>query len=109
MNARDAALISAMGHEIAERDTRIEVLEQRIAALEDKMAQWRYCGVWSEGQQCEVGNFVTHEGSLFTCLWSTQSKPGTDSSWQLCCKRGKDGRDGKDLPRQATQERTYGR
>jgi hypothetical protein len=74
---------------------RIEELEKKISSLETKMANWKYCGVWSAGKFVE-GNFVSHNGSLFVCLWDTEAKPGTDSSWQLCCKRGKDGRDGAD-------------
>jgi hypothetical protein len=93
--------IDAVGQFIADE---LKERDQRIAALESKISNWKYCGVWSEGQY-ETGNFVTHEGSLFTCLWSTQSKPGTADSWQLCCKRGKDAAG----PRQPTAERTYGR
>jgi hypothetical protein len=99
------ALFGAIGQFIADE---LKERDQRIAALEAKMANWKYCGVWAEGQQYEIGNFVTHGGSLFTCLWSTQGEPGTVDAWQLCCKRGKDARDIAES-RQATQGRTYGR
>jgi hypothetical protein len=66
----------------------IKKRDQRIDALESKMANWKYCGVWSAGRYV-AGNFSSHHGSLFVCLWSTEAQPGTDSSWQLCCKRGK--------------------
>jgi BMFP domain-containing protein YqiC len=75
---------------------RIEELEKKISSLESKITNWKYCGVWSAGKYAAF-NFVTHQGSLFVCLWDTEAQPGTDSSsWQLCCKRGKDGRDGRD-------------
>ena len=76
----------------------IKKRDQRIDALESKMANWKYCGVWSAGRYV-AGNFSSHHGSLFVCLWSTEAQPGTDSSWQLCCKRGKDGKDGIDRGR----------
>jgi hypothetical protein len=105
MNARDQALISAMGHEIAERDKRIEVLEQRIAALESKIANWKWVGTWTPGQY-ESGNHVNHDGSTFVCLFPTTAKPGTDGSWQLCAKRGRDGKDGVDASRRPTMPRS---
>jgi hypothetical protein len=96
------AFVDAIGQFIA---AELQERDARILQVENKMANWKYCGVWSEGQY-ETGNFVTSDGSLFVCLWTTQSRPGTTDAWQLCCKRGKDG---KDAPRQPTQERTYGR
>jgi hypothetical protein len=95
------AFVDAVGVFIADE---LKERDQRIAALESKISNWKYCGVWSEGQY-ETGNFVTHGGSLFTCLWNTQGEPGTVDAWQLCCKRGKDAAG----PRQPTQERSYGR
>jgi hypothetical protein len=104
----DANMLREIGWTIAEEIKKATApLKQRIEALETKMAHWKYCGVWSAGQY-EPGNFVTHHGSLFTCLWSTQGEPGKIDAWQLCCKRGKDGKDGLDAGRRPTIERSYG-
>jgi hypothetical protein len=90
---------------------RIEMLERKLDALETKQGQFRYCGVWSADAIYFQGNFVTHHGSLWHANRETTQRPGDGGSdWQLCVKRGKDG---KDLhvaaaPRQPTQARTYG-
>jgi hypothetical protein len=99
------AFIGAIGQLIADE---LKERDARIVALENKMAQWKYCGVWAEGPCYEVGNFVTHHGSLFTCLWGTQAEPGTVNAWQLCCQRGKNGKDADNVRRLPTQARTYG-
>jgi hypothetical protein len=55
-----------------------------------------YKGIWKEGAYTK-GNTVTTGGSLWHCNKDTTDKPGTSEAWQLCAKKGTDGRDGKDL------------
>jgi hypothetical protein len=55
-----------------------------------------YKGIWKEGAYTK-GSTVTTGGSLWHCNKDTTDKPGTSESWQLCAKKGTDGRDGKDL------------
>jgi len=55
-----------------------------------------YKGIWKEGTYTK-GNTVTTGGSLWHCNKDTTDKPGTSEAWQLCAKKGTDGRDGKDL------------
>jgi hypothetical protein len=55
-----------------------------------------YKGIWKEGAYAK-GNTVTTGGSLWHCNKDTTDKPGTSEAWQLCAKKGTDGRDGKDL------------
>lgn len=83
----------------AQRARRI-VLEKRVEALEAKLSAWdrksfQYCGVWSAKDAYGEHDFVTHDGSMWCCLTPTSSKPGTDESWQLCVKKGRDGRDAR--------------
>jgi hypothetical protein len=55
-----------------------------------------YKGIWKEGTYTK-GSTVTTGGSLWHCNRDTTDKPGTSEAWQLCAKKGTDGRDGKDL------------
>jgi len=69
-------------------------LRQRIEELETRLSNFRYAGVWCEGNEYRTGNFVTHDGSLFHCNLPTKNRPGKDNvSWSLCVKRGQDGKD----------------
>lgn len=77
-------------------------LEQRLAELEQRVAKSRglfFRGSWaaSAGEVFEENDLVVDRGSLWIALCGTTDKPGTSQSWQLVCKRGKDGRDGRDL------------
>ena len=77
-----------------QRNEKREALERRIAALESRPTL-EYVGTWKAGADYQVGNFVTHRGSLWHCKTNFgKAEPGTESvCWQLVCKRGADGRD----------------
>lgn len=81
---------------------RIDLLEQqrdvllaladRVEALEQRKS-FEYRGVYSEDEQYEPDDFVTHDGSLWHTDQMTRSRPGTPGGpWQLCVKRGRDAR-----------------
>lgn len=53
-------------------------------------------GVFREGQLYKAGHAVTFGGSLWIAQEVTDSKPGTDDTWRLSVKKGRDGKDGKD-------------
>src|SRR5215813_4432209 len=54
-----------------------------------------YRGVWKEGEYL-VGDCVTYDGSQFIARQSTETEPMTkDNDWQLCVKRGRDGKQGE--------------
>jgi len=44
-------------------------------------------------RQYNKAEIVTHAGSMWHCNRSTRSQPGTDDSFTLCVKHGKDGKD----------------
>lgn len=54
-------------------------------------------GVWKEGESYRKGYAVSFGGSVFIAQRDTTSKPETDDSWRLAVKRGRDGRNGKDV------------
>jgi hypothetical protein len=59
----------------------------------------RYVGVYQDGKAYTAGDVVTWAGSTWTAAEATATKPGDGSkSWQLCVKRGRDGKDGVDAP-----------
>lgn len=69
-----------------------QFVEQRITEFLKDWPKPEYRDVWKDGETYERGNFVTWGGSLFHCNESgTKSKPGTDGSWTLAVKRGRDG------------------
>lgn len=53
-------------------------------------------GVFREGSLYKAGHAVTFGGSLWVAREVTDSKPGTDDTWRLAVKKGRDGKDGKD-------------
>ena len=76
------------------RNTRLDALEQRLAALEAKPSI-KYCGTWAANGDYTVGDATTHKGSLWICKANhVQSEPGVDFvCWQLAVKKGRDARD----------------
>ena len=72
-------------------------LLQRIEALERARERFIYRGVWIATEKYEQHNMCTFSGSLWMALRvSTGQAPGRPGGfWQLCCKRGADGKDGK--------------
>ncbi|HEY0941895.1 MAG TPA: hypothetical protein VGE08_17515 [Steroidobacter sp.] len=64
-------------------------LAARIEALEQRKS-FEYRGIYSEDEQYEPDDFVTHQGSMWHTNEPTRSRPGTPGSpWQLCVKRGR--------------------
>jgi hypothetical protein len=56
-----------------------------------------YRGVYEAGKAYEAGDQVTFGGSQWHAKRDTSAKPeehGTDRDWQLCVKRGRDGKQG---------------
>jgi integrin beta 3 len=54
-----------------------------------------YRGVWTEGQEYDLGDTVSHGGSLWHANEATKDRPGNGSAaWTMCVKHGRDGRDG---------------
>ena len=63
--------------------------------LEDR-PPLKYCSVWVAGRTYAENSLVTHKGRLWIAKQTTAAFPGGDAqpdSWQLCCKRGRDGKD----------------
>jgi hypothetical protein len=85
-------IAQAIGELVRESEAR---LVARIAALEDRMKEFRFVGQWAEFKTYKAGNFCSMGGQIFHANTDTQSRPGTDSTWTLACKSGRDGRDGK--------------
>lgn len=59
-------------------------------------------GVFKMGGAYEQGDMVTWDGSMWHCNEPTNEKPGTTKSWQLCVRKGQDGKDGSSPPRSNT-------
>ena len=57
----------------------------------------KYVGVWHDNGKYQPGTMVTDSGSLFYCKAETTDRPGKSDAWQLCVKRGRDGRDLRSL------------
>lgn len=84
-------IINAISEEVA---AQLKAQNARIAALEARMDQFQYRGVWDAGTVYRQSNCVSDGGSMWICMaaQSTQ-RPGDGPDWRLAVKRGKDGRD----------------
>jgi hypothetical protein len=71
-------------------------LVARIAELEAAASEPIYLGVWRDGMEVPRGKFVTWGGSVWHANEPTKDKPG-EGPYTLAVKRGRDGKDGKDL------------
>lgn len=76
----------------------LDALRRRVEALEDRPKGLEYRGVWTAGKTYEKGDTTTDGGSLWVALEATTARPGDvrpggKAPWQLCAKRGRDGRD----------------
>jgi hypothetical protein len=67
---------------------KIAALEARIACLEQRTHDVKFCGAWVEDHEYKAGNLTVSSGSLWSAQAQTKSRPGTDANWQLCVKRG---------------------
>lgn len=54
-----------------------------------------YKGVYEQDESYEPDDMVTFGGSVWVAGAETKSKPGTDDTWKLAVKKGRDGRDAK--------------
>ena len=78
-------------------DTRQGELEQRVRELEAR-GGLHYKGVFQPGTVYDVGDCVTHRGSLWVARSPTMGcvKPGDgETPWQLAVKKGRDARDAR--------------
>jgi len=85
-----------------ERNAKIDALEKKVAELEESTERRiahveseavSYKGVWDEHMQYNRGEFVTCGGSMWHCNASTRSRPGTDGTFTLAVKKGRDAKD----------------
>jgi hypothetical protein len=77
---------------------REQVAQQVAEALEKADRERHHKGTWQEGQTYRKHNSVMYGGSSWICVCdSTTLRPSTDEPlvWQLACKHGRDGRDGR--------------
>jgi hypothetical protein len=76
----------------------IESLANRIKALEAQPSL-KYCGVYDPGMTYVKNSLVTYDGCLWIAKSATGACPGADHdqgrTWQLCVKRGRDGKDAR--------------
>jgi hypothetical protein len=78
------------------KEVGITTTAARLDKLEAR-PELKYHGVWSAGKTYAENSLVTHAGSLWIAKQKTASFPGGQAepgAWQLCCKRGHDGKDG---------------
>jgi hypothetical protein len=66
-------------------------LVKRVEALEERPIP-KYHGAWKAKRMYAEGSFVTSDGSIWHANQSTDTKPGTDNTWTLAVKKGRDGR-----------------
>ena len=82
-------LMERAGHAVREA---LEPLQKKIGELEQRIGQMKYHGPWQAKRTYVTGSFVTSDGSVWHANEDTFSRPGTDATWTLACKRGRDGK-----------------
>jgi hypothetical protein len=90
------AIGTALGQLMRENEQRGAALESQIAGLRSAMQEFRFVGQWMEHKSYRTGNFVSMGGQLYHANADTSSRPGSDATWTLAAKSGRDGRDGRD-------------
>ena len=74
--------------------SKIDALETKIGDLQKRKVP-EYKGVWVDDTHYLAASMVTSAGSLWIAKRDTVDAPGSSVDWQLCVKRGKDGRDAR--------------
>ena len=83
------AITPALKAALASRDA-------RIAALEERLSNWRHVGTWNDTVPYKEGNHVQYSGHTWVALQDNKAmQPGEKSEgvWRLTSRRGRDGRD----------------
>lgn len=78
---------------ISSQEEIANLVEQRMADTLARNAEAWFRGVFRPGETYERGLLTTWDGCLWMSKRNTAAKPGTDDSWTLVVKRGRDGRD----------------
>ncbi len=74
----------------------IEALRIQVTELRERRATLAYRGVHVDGEEYQLGDFVTAQGSVWHCNRTTKTRPeGGSANWTLAVKRGADGKDAR--------------
>jgi hypothetical protein len=77
-------------------DLIMDLIAHTAASLRKELSGPKYCGTWKKGTRYQEQSMVTHHGSMWFCRQTTNAEPGKGSlAWQLCVKRGRDGKDAR--------------
>jgi hypothetical protein len=81
--------------QIAPLRNRIDQLEREVVELRSKGIT--YSGVWQRAASYQHGQVVTFDGSMWAAVEAVgpNMQPGKSNAWQLCCRSGRDLRNGK--------------
>jgi hypothetical protein len=90
-----AAEIKPLRDRIKELEASNKQLAAQIAELQS--AGIRYVGGYQRAQSYKRGEVCTQDGSMWCAVSdvSPNEQPGKSQGWQLCCRAGRDGKDGK--------------
>ncbi len=77
-----------------ELNTRLELVDVKLATMQAQLAEMVHKGVYVPGGAYKKGNYVTFNGSTWVAKDDTTEPPeGESRVWQLTAKRGRDGKD----------------
>lgn len=85
------AVGAILGGQMIKALVRIESLENELKRLSSLISVveergLKYCGTWQRAQDYQRGDSVTHKGSLWTAIRTTNKAPDQGSDWQLSAK-----------------------
>jgi len=69
-----------------------QIAERGLVTRDSLPGRDFYRGVFEADTKYRTGDAVTYDGSMWFARRDTTSRPGTDDSWTLAVKKGRDGR-----------------
>jgi hypothetical protein len=83
-----AGVIAGIAPEIASLRLHIRTLEAKLAEIEARPGI-DYRGIWRENVTYTHGQFCTHQGAMWFANYANMDRPGSNDSWVLCVKSGR--------------------
>jgi hypothetical protein len=78
---------------IATREELDAIVEARFVDVQSRSLIDLHAGTWTRGETYTRGAIVAWDGGSWIAKRETLTAPGTDDSWQILAKRGREGRD----------------
>lgn len=90
--AQNIALVQQLQERVANLEAAGAGIPAAIEAMEAAARNFRFRGLWRDGEQYAAGNFVVLDGSTWHCNVASRSRPGEGADWSIAAMRGSRGK-----------------